>query len=139
MNKCSLLAAAIFVLFGFAAPAAADPCEGPLPKQLGATFTGTIRYVGDGDSLCVGRTERPEEWIEVRLADFNAPELHDPAGEAAKQTLTRIAFGRSVLCRTERGRSGRIISFDRVIAGCQIDGRSLGDAMRAAGVAEGGH
>lgn len=139
MNKCPLLAAAIFVLFGFAAPAAADPCEGPLPNQLGATFTGIIRYVGDGDSLCVGRTERPEEWIEVRLADFNAPELHDPAGEAAKQTLTRIAFGRSVQCRTERGRSGRVISFDRVIARCQIDSRSLGDAMRAAGVPEGGH
>ncbi|EQA98193.1 hypothetical protein L288_20740 [Sphingobium quisquiliarum P25] len=139
MNKCSLLVPAIFVLFGFAAPAAADPCEGPLPKQPGATFGGTIRYVGDGDSLCVGRTNRPEEWIEVRLADFNAPELHGSAGEAAKQTLTRIAFGRSVLCRAERGRSERVISFDRVIARCQIDGRSLGDAMRAAGVAEGGH
>jgi len=139
MSKCSLLAAAIFASFGFATPAVADPCEGPLPKQPGAIFIGTIRYVGDGDSLCVGRTDRPEEWIEVRLADFNAPELHGSAGDAAKQTLTRSAFGRSVLCKTERGRSGRAISFDRVIARCQIDGRSLGDAMRAAGIAEGGH
>lgn len=139
MNKCLLLAAAIFASLGFATSAAADPCEGPLPKQPGATFTGTIRYVGDGDSLCVGQTNRPGEWVEVRLADFNAPELHDPAGEAAKQALIRIAFGRFVLCRTERGRSGRVTSFDRVIARCQIDGRSLGDAMRTAGVAEGGH
>lgn len=139
MNKCLLLAAAIFASLGFATSAAADPCEGPLPKQPGATFTGTIRYVGDGDSLCVGQTNRPGEWVEVRLADFNAPELHDPTGETAKQALIRIAYGRSVLCRTERGRSGRVTSFDRVIARCQIGGRSLGDAMRAAGVTEGGH
>ncbi len=45
----------------------------PLPAS-------TVRYVGDGDSLCVGKTTDPNAWIEVRLADFNAPELHEDGG-----------------------------------------------------------
>ena len=30
----------------------ADPCEGRLPDRAGETFSGVVRYVGDGDS-CV--------------------------------------------------------------------------------------
>lgn len=39
-----------------ATPARADPCEAPLPTEAGAVFSGEVRYVGDGDSLCVGST-----------------------------------------------------------------------------------
>lgn len=51
-----------FPLMAVLAPvtALADPCKaipekGPLPSYLarGSTFTGTVTYVGDGDSLCV--------------------------------------------------------------------------------------
>jgi len=62
----------------------ADPCEGPLPRTAGAEFSGVVRYVGDGDSLCVGNSSDPATWIEVRLADFNAPELHRDGGCARK-------------------------------------------------------
>jgi len=31
----------------------ADPCEGRLPDRAGQTFSGVVRYIGDGDSLCV--------------------------------------------------------------------------------------
>jgi endonuclease YncB( thermonuclease family) len=122
-----------------AAPAHADPCEAPLPSRADVQFSGTVRYVGDGDSLCVGRTSNPNEWIEVRLADFNAPELHRPGGGAAKTTLERIALRRGVICTTERGRSGRIVSYDRVIARCRIGSDSIGDLLRQGGAAEGGN
>ncbi len=50
------------------------------------SFTGQVRYIGDGDSLCVGTTVNPATWIEVRLADLDAPELRDPGGPEAKKT-----------------------------------------------------
>lgn len=79
-----LLAAAFaFIMFSWATPARADPCEGRLPSAPGQKFGGVVRYVGDGDSLCVGLSPDPQTWIEVRLADFDAPELHDPEGRRA--------------------------------------------------------
>jgi endonuclease YncB( thermonuclease family) len=76
--------------------AQADPCEGRLPTRHGETFTGTVRYVGDGDSLCVGQTSNPNDWIEVRLADFDAPELRERDGRRGHDILTRLARGRQV-------------------------------------------
>jgi endonuclease YncB( thermonuclease family) len=134
-----LLVLAAAATLGYAAPAHADPCEGTLPTRAGVQFSGIVRYVGDGDGLCVGRTADPNEWIEVRLADFNAPELHTPGGPAAKAALERLALQREVICASEHGHGGRVRSFDRVIARCRISGASLGDLLRQAGVAEGGN
>ncbi|MFO1016775.1 MAG: hypothetical protein U1E03_04200 [Hyphomonadaceae bacterium] len=117
----------------------ADPCEGSLPRRAGESFSGQVRYIGDGDSLCVGRSSDPSTWIEVRLADFNAPELHDQGGEAAKHALERLAMGQNAQCVATRGRNGRVVSYDRVIATCRIGGRRIGDALRAAGAREGGN
>lgn len=107
--------------------AVADPCTAPLPPG-GSTFGGVVRYVGDGDSMCVGPTSNPSTWVEVRLADFYAPELHEPGGEAAKTALARLAKGKRATC--EAGRR----SYDRIVARCEIGGRDVGDMMRAAGV-----
>jgi endonuclease YncB( thermonuclease family) len=117
----------------------ADPCEGPLPRRAGETFSGPVRYIGDGDSLCVGSSSDPSTWIEVRLADFNAPELHAQGGEAAKHALERLAMGQNAQCVATRGRNGRVVSYDRVIATCRIGGRRIGDALRSAGAREGGN
>jgi endonuclease YncB( thermonuclease family) len=117
----------------------ADPCEGSLPRRAGETFSGQVRYIGDGDSLCVGNSSDPSTWIEVRLADFNAPELHAQGGEAAKDSLERLAMGQNAQCVATRGRSGRVVSYDRVIATCRIGGRRIGDALRSAGAREGGN
>jgi endonuclease YncB( thermonuclease family) len=108
--------------------ALADPCEAALPRRAGESFSGLVRYVGDGDSLCVGRTDDPATWIEVRLADFNAPELNAEGGPAARAALARIAMGRVAECVAGGARSDRVVSYDRVIA----------DLMRGAGVEEGG-
>jgi endonuclease YncB( thermonuclease family) len=135
--KAQVLLIAV-VLVCLPAVALADPCEGPLPQRAGETFTGTVRYVGDGDSLCVGPSRDPNTWIEVRLADFNAPELHSPTGPRAKNALTRIAMGQNAQCTAGGGRRGNVISYDRVIATCRVNGRRIGDLMRAVGVEEGG-
>lgn len=119
--------------------ALADPCKaipdhGPAPAYLapGAAFSGQVVYVGDGDSLCVALGPRTDQWVEVRLADFYAPELHDPGGAQAKATLSHLAYGRRASCIADHQ------SHDRMVATCRINGRSLGDMMRAAGVHEGG-
>ena len=88
--------------------------------------------MGDGDSLCVGGGPDPATWVEVRLADFYAPELHDPGGANAKRVLERLTFGRPVSCVAGRR------TYDRVAAVCTLRGVRLGDLMRAAAVPEGG-
>lgn len=121
------------------AVARADPCEGRLPGRAGEAFAGIVRYVGDGDSLCVGSTADPAAWIEVRLSDFDAPELHSSTGRADRDRLVRVVRARRLECVAVRGRSGRVIVHDRVIASCRLNGRRVGDLLRAAGGREGGN
>lgn len=119
--------------------ARADPCEGRLPDRAGATFSGVVRYVGDGDSLCLGPNSDPATWIEVRLSDFDAPELHSPTGRADRDRLAGLVRGRVLSCVAVRGRTGRVRVYDRVIASCRLNGRRVGDLLRDAGGREGGN
>lgn len=127
--------------------AAADPCHaipdrGPMPAFLspGKVFAGPVAYVGDGDSLCVDIAssvyyvdhEAGEWWVEVRLADFYAPELHESGGERAKAALAKITKGRRLECLAQHR------SYDRVVAVCKLQRVSVGDLMRRAGIEEGG-
>lgn len=123
-----------------ASAAQADPCKaipdrGPMPAFLheGARFAGPVVYVGDGDGLCVAVGGGAQNWVEVRLSDFYAPELHEAGGQHAKAILERIASGKRAVCVAGHR------SHDRVVARCMIDGVSIGDSMRAAGVPEGGN
>jgi hypothetical protein len=126
-------------LAAIAAPALADPCEAPVNRfRAGQTFAGEVRYVGDGDSICIGLGPSPATWIEVRLADWFAPELHEPGGALAKATMVRIALGQRAVCTVERGRNGRTYTFDRVVAVCRVRRDSLAVLMRQAGIPEGG-
>jgi len=123
----------------WAGNAFADPCEAALPAKAGSVFTGTVHYVVDGDGICIGTSSDPNTWIEVRLADFDAPEMSTDEGRSAKDEMTRLAKGKQADCVTRPGRSGRTTSYDRVIASCSIDGASLASLMREAGVPEGGN
>lgn len=132
------MGAALLAGAGLASPAAADPCTAPLPMRAGQTFFGSVRYIGDGDSLCIGASADPGSWIEVRLADFDAPELHAASGARAKAALETVALGRPASCTAVRGRSGRVRVYDRVVAVCLIGGRSIGRLLRQAGAVQGG-
>jgi endonuclease YncB( thermonuclease family) len=122
------LLAWLIAITGLAGSALADPCHAKLPHQ-GDTFEGRVTYVGDGDSLCVGKVRGG---VEVRLTDFNAPELSEREGAAAKAALDHIARGREVTCLAEHR------SYDRIVAVCRLDGVSIGELMRRAGINEGG-
>jgi micrococcal nuclease len=135
----NLLILAVVLLVTQAGRAAADPCEaipevGPMPAYLafGATFSGPVVDVLDGDSLCVAVGPEHKDWVEVRLADFYAPESGEAAGASAKAALARIALGKSAVC------VAGMKTYDRVAARCQVDGRPIGDLMRGAHIAEGG-
>ncbi|VDC48762.1 nuclease [Brevundimonas mediterranea] len=138
--KWSLIIAGL-LLAPVVAPAVAhaDPCEGRLPASAGETFSGVVRHIGDGDSLCLGPSTDPATWIEVRLSDFDAQELNSPTGRAERDRLSRIVRGRVLTCIAVRGRNGRVIIYDRVIASCRLNGRRVGDLLRAAGGREGGN
>jgi len=136
MIKFATIAAAV----ALAAPQSfADPCEATLPSKGGATFAGAVKYVGDGDSLCVGTGNDGKNWIEVRLADFDAPELSTREGKSAKAILEREAIGKQVTCAVTKGRSGKTITHDRVLAVCRVGGVTIGDLMRRAGAPTGGN
>lgn len=135
MNRIAACAA----LASLAAGAAhADPCKADLPAKAGASFSGIVRYVGDGDSLCVGQGAAGAGWIEVRLADFDAPELSTPPGRMAKDILAREVMGRQASCTVTKGRNGKTTTYDRVLAVCRVGGATIGDLLRRAGAPEGG-
>jgi endonuclease YncB( thermonuclease family) len=138
--KSAVAIVAGIVVFLSGSDAAADPCKaipdrGPMPTWLhrGATFSGPVAYVGDGDSLCVATRSDPTSWVEVRLADFYAPELHASGGREAKAALERLTMGRTVTCSADHR------SYDRIVAVCRRGSVSIGDLMRRAGVSEGGN
>lgn len=142
-NWAAIVAGASLALL--AAPAVADPCKalpdrGPAPSwaRAGFTISGPVRYVGDGDSICVSASADPRTWVEIRLADFYAPELNEPGGETAKASMQKLTRDQQVTCTAVRGDGGRVVSYDRLIAVCRIRGVSLGDLMRRAGQREGG-
>lgn len=120
------------LLLALPVSALADPCVAPLPRPS-TTFSGIVRYIGDGDSLCVSMTSDPRTWIEVRLGDFSAPELREAAGPRAKAMLKALTYGRYLVCRAGRQ------SYDRVVARCQLDGAGVGDLLRQNGAVEGGN
>lgn len=130
-NLARILAIGVPFALLWSTPALADPCRGALPAE-GAAFSGVVRYIGDGDGLCVGPANRPGQWVEVRLGDFYAPELHERGGAEAKRRLEKIVMDRPLVCRAGRQ------SYDRVIAYCTLGGRPLGAVLRAAGGAQGG-
>lgn len=82
----------------------------------------------DGNGFCV---DKDRGGIEVRLADFNACELNEEGGQAAKLNLRKIVFCKQVECVAGDR------SYDRVVAHSIVDGQPVGDVLRRAGTCEG--
>lgn len=127
----AVAACAVLMCIAIPTAALADPCTGALPRP-GSRFTGVVRHVIDGDGLCVGPARHPDRWIEIRLADFYAPEFRESGGARAKARLAALTRGRAISCIAGRR------SYDRLVATCTIDGRSIGARLREGGGREGG-
>lgn len=87
-----------------------------------ATFT--VTHVIDGDTFEVfpawrwnGRTG-----TRVRPTGYDAPELHEPGGQAAKQKLSNLILNKQV----ELGNAYRV-DHDRLVCDVYFQGRNLAD------------
>lgn len=124
---------AVLSLPGVAAQGAEARCH--LPKAH-ERFDGVVIAAHDGDTLKL-RTSACLA-LNVRLGNFDAPELNQPGGREATLALRQLALGQRVRCQTVRARNGSYRSYGRAVARCSVRGVDLGEAMRAAGVSEGG-
>lgn len=66
--------------------------------------------------------------LKERVAALNALDARD-----------RIGMGREIRCVAGGGRNARVVSYDRVIVRCRVNGRGVGEILRAAGAPEGGN
>jgi micrococcal nuclease len=117
-----LMRAACFILAVAIAGEAAS-VEPSAAKHL----SGKVVGVYDGDCITLLADDRP---VKVRLAGIDAPELGQAFGQAAKQRLSELAFGRAIeitISGTDR--------YGRTIGDFEIGGRSAAEQMVADGLA----
>ncbi len=83
-----------------------------------------VAAVVDGDTFDVSPSWRwnGQTGHRVRAAGYDAPELHEPGGQAAKAKLERLTLGRSVELR-----QAHRIDRGRLVADVYLNGRNLAD------------
>jgi len=71
-----------------------------LPAHAADVQTITARVVGvqDGDTITALTDDKPQ--LKVRLHGIDAPELGQPFGQASKQALSNLVFGKQVTLHT---------------------------------------
>lgn len=78
-----------------------------LAQPAYADFTGKVVKVADGDTITV---LRDGEQIKIRLACIDAPEKAQPFGSVARQSMSKMLFGKEVrVVEQGRDRYGRTI------------------------------
>ncbi|MYA15556.1 MAG: hypothetical protein F4089_01575 [Gammaproteobacteria bacterium] len=77
--------------------------------------------VVDGDTFDVSPNwlHRGVQGSRVRVANVNAPELHEHGGPAAKQRLISAVLGKYVVLY------GQALSYGRLVADVTVDGTNL--------------
>lgn len=93
------------------------------PFSRATTLTGAVTRVRDGDTIVVAGTA-------VRLNGVSAPELKEHHGVRAKMFMTRLVHRKQVTCELNGART-----YDREVGICYHNGRDIGAALIAAGLA----
>lgn len=93
-----------------------------LAQPACADFAGTVVKIADGDTITV---LRDSEQIKIRLACIDAPEKAQPYGNAARQSMSEMLFGKEVRVveqgRDKYGRTiGRVYQDDVDVSAEQI-------------------
>lgn len=78
------------------------------PMAMAETIAG-YASVHDGDTLRIGR-------VSIRLHGVDAPELNEPGGTTARDTLIKIIEDRIVMCHPTGAQS-----YNRIVARCSTD------------------
>lgn len=94
------------ILLTFGVPAHAD------------TLTGRVVAIADGDTITVLDTARTQH--KIRLAGIDAPEKGQPFGQVCKQSLSDMAYDRTVTVDWYK-----LDRFGRVIGKVLVDGRDV--------------
>ena len=89
-------------------------------------FEAVVVSVYDGDTITV----RTDETIKIRLYGIDAPELKQLFGQASKQALSGLVFGKKVTVKPDKKDR-----YGRTIARVEIDGRDVSVQMVGTGMA----
>ena len=89
-------------------------------------FEAVVVSVYDGDTITVRTTET----IKIRLYGIDAPELKQPFGQASKQAMSGLVFGKKVTVKPDKKEL-----YGRTIARVEVDGRDVCTTMVETGMA----
>jgi endonuclease YncB( thermonuclease family) len=89
-------------------------------------FQAVVVSVYDGDTITV----RTNETIKIRLDGIDAPELKQPFGQASKQAMSGLVYGKTVTIRP--GKNDR---YGRLLARVEIGGKDTSLQMVDLGMA----
>ena len=89
-------------------------------------FEAVVVSVYDGDTITV----RTDETIKIRLYGIDSPELKQPFGQASKQAMSGLVFGKKVTIKPEKKDR-----YGRTIAWVEADGRDVSVQMVETGMA----
>lgn len=83
-------------------------------SALAQELEGQVVRVADGDTLTI--LDNKKQQIKIRLAEIDTPEAAQPYGTKAKQELSRLIYGKTIVVKVQdKDRYGRWIG--RVYAG----------------------
>ena len=124
--------------FAFLAARAYEGLVGPLPamqtdmayhrlvvehSQPSGQFEGKA-YAIDGDTIRINHSTK------VRLSGVAAPERDEPGGPEATAFMKHLVNGKTVRCDLNGEKT-----YDRLVGTCYVNGRDIGEAVIAAGMA----
>ena len=89
-------------------------------------FQAVVISVHDGDTITV----RTDETIKIRINGIDAPELKQPFGQASKQAMSGLVYGKTVTIKP-----GKKDRYGRLLARVEVSGKDTSLTMVDLGMA----